>query len=134
MELNEEQIVVSMNDYASSILPIQDIRKGKKSDLLNEKERSLFRKYVGKISWLAENTRPDLSYAALILSQKSQQSPTIGDLKSINNLVKRITGRTSEVIYRRVGKPEDLIVFGIGDASHKRGEKAIGGEIAVSVR
>ena len=129
IEFKDERIVMSMNDYARSLIPIDDIRKGKKSDLLNEDEKKIFRKYVGKLSWLAENTRPDLSYPTLKLSQKSQQNPTLSDLKSINHLVHKVTGRTSEVVFDKVGHPEDMVVYGIGDASHRRGEKAIGGEL-----
>ena len=84
-----------------------------------------------KVSWLAKNVRPDLAYSALKLSQKSQQLPTIGDLKSINKLVKKIKGRTSEIVYTKVGDSVDLVVYGIGDASHKRGEKSVGGEVVL---
>ena len=102
----------------------------KKSDQLNDSEKTILRKYIGKLSWLSENTRPDLSCSVLKLSQKSQQTPTIGDLKSVNNLVKKVSGRSSEVVYSRGGiKPDDVVVYGIGDASHRRGEKAIGGEL-----
>ena len=92
--------MVSMNDYTKSITPIEGIRSAKKSELLNYEEKSLFRRFVGRISWLSENTRPDLAYSILKLSQKSQKDPTIGDLKSVNNLVKKVLGRSSEIVLK----------------------------------
>ena len=44
-----------MEDYASNIEEITDVRKGHKSDPLTKLELKLYRKMTGKISWLAEN-------------------------------------------------------------------------------
>ena len=53
-------IVVSMKDYAKSLGKIE-IRKVMPNDPLTEVEMKMYRKYVGKLSWLASNTRPDLA-------------------------------------------------------------------------
>ena len=71
VEQRPDSIVVSMNDYAKSILPIEEIRYARKAESLNEEEKKMFRTYVGKISWIAENTHPDLAYSVLKLWQKS---------------------------------------------------------------
>ena len=90
----------------------------------------MYRKYVGKCQWLAENCRPDLAFTALQLSRKSSGA-TLGDLKRINDVVDKIRGRKNVVRFKKIGKKEDLIVTGVGDASYKIGEKGIGGNIVM---
>ena len=53
-------IIVNMEDYAKSLGKIE-IRKGMPDDPLTEVEMNVYRKYVGNLSWLASNTRPDLA-------------------------------------------------------------------------
>jgi hypothetical protein len=69
-----------MEEYASSIEKIVDIRKVKGYEELTRIEMKVYRKFVGKISWLAANTRPDLSVMALLMLKKNSGA-TIRDLK-----------------------------------------------------
>ena len=50
-----------MADYAGSMQEITELRRAKKDELLTKSELKLYRKFVGKLNWLAENTRPDLA-------------------------------------------------------------------------
>ncbi len=130
IEKKKDGIVMSMEDYAESIEEIKEIRKEKKSEMLTKIENKLYRKYVGKISWLAENCRPDLAVTALKMARKSGKA-TVGDLMNVNSVVKRIKQKKNEVKFTKVGKKEDLVVTGVGDASYKVDEKAIGGNIVM---
>ena len=116
-----------MEDYASSINEIEDIRKGNKTEPLTMMEMKLYRKMTGKISWLAENCQPNLCFYAHDMSKKKSNA-TLGDLMKVNRIVKKVKGRSSKVVFSRVGDVDELIVFGIGDASYKSDEKAIGGD------
>ena len=49
-----------MNDYAASLNNIE-IREDRLDDPLTREEMWVLRKYVGKLSWLAANTRPYLA-------------------------------------------------------------------------
>ena len=60
MKKDGDVIVVSMEDYIKSLGKIE-VRKGMSDDPLTEVEMKVYRKYVGKLSWLASNTRPDLA-------------------------------------------------------------------------
>ena len=51
----KEGIEVSMEDYAQSIEEIKEIRKVGNNESLTKTEYKVFRKYTGKIQWLAEN-------------------------------------------------------------------------------
>ena len=110
-----QKIEMSMEDYADSLEEIKDIRKSKKDEELSKLELKTYRKYVGKLSWLAENTRPDLSICALNLSKNNQRA-TIGDLKKVNNVVKKVKAKKSKVVFSRVGEKEDLMIHAVGDA------------------
>ena len=58
-----------MKDYAESIEKKDKIRTGEDChEPLMLLELQQYRKYTGKLSWLAQGTRPDLSYTALQMS------------------------------------------------------------------
>ena len=81
---------------------------------------------TGKIAWLANNTRLDLSFIALKMSKNSKEA-TISDLRDVNQILAKVRECESKVKYEHVGEKDDLMVVGIGDASLKSGDKAVGG-------
>merc|ERR1712240_808640 len=64
------KIEVSMEDYANLVEEIKEIRKSYRAEKLTRTELKEYRKYTGKISWLSQGTRPNLSYYALMLAKK----------------------------------------------------------------
>ena len=64
VEKVKDGIQISMEDYAKSLEEIQ-IRDAKADETLTRDELKVLRKYIGKLSWLATNTRPDLTIYAL---------------------------------------------------------------------
>jgi hypothetical protein len=80
----EDGIEISMEDYANSMEKIENIRTAKADDLLTRTELKVFRKYTGKLSWLAANTRLDLAFMTLAMSRRNSCA-TIQDLKIINS-------------------------------------------------
>ena len=123
-------IVLSMEDYAQSIDEIKEIRRVKKDTPLTKSELKLFRKCVGKLNWLAENTRPDLSIWSLNLSKRNS-SATVGDLKKVNQIIKKVRSRQSKVKFAHIGKKEDLVIHSVGDASYKSDAPSIGGNLVM---
>ena len=127
VSLKDGKIMIEMEDYADSLTEVK-IRNVKKTELLDKIEMKQLRKITGKVNWLAENCRPDLCYSGLKLSTRSKNA-TIADLKYANNVIKKVKSKSSKVIFSPVAQEtSDLIVYGIGDASYKAGEKAIGGQ------
>ena len=84
---------------------------------MNEIKLKNFRKYTGKLLWLAENCRPDLSFMANKLSKKSHNA-TLSDLKYVNKVLKKVRERNNEVVYSKVGSKEELDVRSMSDASY----------------
>ena len=128
VKTNDEHIEISMEDYADSINEIKEIRKASRTEKLTKAELKEYRKYTGKLSWLAQGTRPDLSYSALDLAKKNN-SAAISDLRNINRIVEKVKKEENKIIYRKIGDRENLQVVGIVDASYKPDDKSIGGMI-----
>ena len=126
----ENTIVISMKDYADSIDYIDSFRNGKPDDRLTYIELKLYRKYTGKLSWLAANTRPDLAVVALQMSIKGKDA-TLKDLKRINHVVDWIRDKESKLVFSCIGPCEELRVVGIGDASYHMDRKSIGGSLVL---
>ena len=61
----------------------------------------IFRKYVGKLSWLASNTRPDLAIYVLN-SAKKQKNAVLKDLRDIDRIVEKIGDKEIKVVFERV--------------------------------
>merc|ERR1711905_81722 len=113
-----------MEDYARSMEKIGAFRSGK-DEFLTMVETKVYRKYTGKLMWLAENCRPDLAYAALDMSKKASKA-TVKDLKKINKVVDRVHERESRVMFRKVAEREDFITFGVADAAYSKIERPVG--------
>ncbi len=92
----------SLEDYANLVEEIKEIRKVDRAEKLTKTELKEYRKYTGKISWLSQGTRPDLSYSALMLAKKNN-SATISDLRSVNKIVGKVRKEENKVVYRKVG-------------------------------
>jgi hypothetical protein len=123
-------IKVSMEEYAKSLENVDNIREAPNDELLTKLELKVYRKMTGKILWLAQNTRPDLSYVALDMSRRNNVA-TIKDLKRINLVLERVRSQKCVVMYTKVGDIGDLVVYGLVDGSYKLGEKAVGGSLVI---
>ena len=126
----KDTIEISMNDYADSIEYIDSFRNGKPDDKLSDIELKLYRKYTGKLSWLAANTRPDLAVVALQMSIKGKDA-TLKDLKRINHIVAWVKEKESKLVFSHIGSRDELRVVGIGDASYHMDRKSIGGSLVL---
>ena len=123
----ETGIEISMEDYAQSLEDI-NIREAKADEKLTREELKIYRKYVGKLNWLAANTRPDLAIYALDMAKK-QKKAVIKDLREINRVLKKVRERESKVVFSRIGNKEELCVIGVSDASYHCSERSVAGEV-----
>ena len=123
----KDGIEISMEDYAKSLEEIQ-IRDAKADETLTRDELKVFRKFVGKLNWLAANTRPDLAIYALELA-KRQKKATIKDLREINRVLKKVKEKESKVLFTKIGEKDELSVIGVSDASYHYDDKSVAGEL-----
>merc|ERR1712030_150068 len=127
IEQIDGRIELSMEEYADSLEDIL-IREDKASEPLDREEMRTLRKYVGKLSWLATNARPDLSIYALNLAKKQKQA-TLKDLRDINRILMKVREKKSKVVFRKLGKKENLCLLSVTDASYHVTENAVAREI-----
>ena len=81
-------IEISMDEYAESLQEIK-VREDRSDEELKRDELKVLQKYVGKLNWLAANTRPDIVIYALELAKK-QKKATLKDLREINRVLKKV--------------------------------------------
>ena len=116
MKREGDVIILSMEDYAKSLGKVE-IRKGLPDDPLTEVEMKVYRKYVGKLSWLASNTRPDLAIHVLNSARK-QTNAVLKDLRDINRIFEKISEKESRAGFGNVARKHDMCVIGISDVSY----------------
>ena len=91
-----------------------------RNEPLTKLEIKEYRKMTGKIAWLANSTRPDLSFIALKMSKNSKEA-TISDLRDVNQILAKVKEQESKV---KIILLERKLV-GIGDALLQTGYKAV---------
>jgi hypothetical protein len=122
----ENGITISMEEYAKSMMIIEDIREAKAEDPLTKTEMKMYRKYTGKLSWLVVNTHPYLSITALMISNKNRNA-TIKDIKKINHVLKKVPEKPNHVDFTKIGNKEEMVIFGLTYASFKNDDKSVSG-------
>ena len=130
MERKKDGIEISMEDYAESLKEVIEIQKEEKDEPLTKIEKRVYIKYIGMLSWLVENYRPDLVVTLLNMSRRSSKV-TLADLKKVNDVIKKVKEKRSLIKFGRIGWKKDIVVTRIRDASYKQFEKAIGGNIVL---
>ena len=87
----EQGIKIDQQKFCDAIdvqrLPNMKFRKT--DELLNDLEKKLYQKLLGKVNWIAHQSRPDLSFDAYNFSLFGQ-SPTVGNLKMMNKIITKI--------------------------------------------
>ena len=115
-------IVIDQKDYVESLEEIEIDPKDDNKRSLNKEEYKKFRGVTGKLNWLSEMTRPDLSYDCLNLSCHTKNA-TVADMKEANKAIKKAKANPGEIRYGRVGNFENLKILGISDASYLKQEE-----------
>ena len=116
--LENGEVAVSQKDYVEAKLKTIDVAK-KTTDklhyLLNEVQTKRLRSAVGALRWMADQTRPDASFACLHLNCV-QLNPTFRDVKLYNNTVNNIKNNNYELVFRKL-KPDNWRITVFTDAS-----------------
>ena len=76
--------------------------------MLTKDELKVLRKYIGKLNWLAANTRPDKAIYALDLAKK-QKRATLKDIRDVNRVFKKVQEKESKVVFKRIRKKKTCV-------------------------
>ena len=101
-----------------------------KQDVLPEKLQSVFRSLASKLNTISRTSRPDYSYQAKFLTTRYGKA-TKSELIQAINLLKKAREESTEIVIPDIGLPEEWILVGVADASHRKGAEllAVGGHV-----
>ena len=127
------ELIVDHQHYIDSMeIPDLDQLVGKtKRDILNPDLQSIFRSLASKIDEFAQTVRPDIMYAAKYLSTRYGRA-TKSDMTQMVKLIKRVK---SNIIIPNLGEPEDWILAGAVNSSHRTSgsASAVGGHFVMLI-
>jgi len=109
-------IETSQSDYINKIESVQTDTSVDEMNPLSASEQQKLRAVIGTLMWVACSTRPDISVDVSVSAAKLN-SPTHGDLKRVNKIVRYLKGTANNTIkYRKMGNG-DLKIIAFGDAA-----------------
>ena len=114
-------INISQETYKESLATIEVKNSEDNTRGLTKEEFKMYRGAIGKLTWLSEMSRPDLSFDTLDLAGYNNNA-TIQQLKRINKVVEKAKNEEGSVLFRRIGDFRDLKVLAISDGGLNRRE------------
>ena len=109
------EIFVNQNDFVDK-LEQTEFSTENPDQLLSKDENRMVRKSQGQLSWLAMQTRPDLSFHSFCLSKLLNRT-TLADGKLANKVIKKAQKEKVELKFGSLGNLEDLHLELFADAS-----------------
>ena len=124
------EIHLSQEKYILEKLAAVEIskgRRGKKEDVLNEKEFADYRSMLYRISWVAHQTRPEVAGGVSILASRLHQA-TVSDLILLNKMVGHLRSSAKQALRIRPFEPSTMTFIGVSDCGGVDGEVRTTGE------
>ena len=92
------QIELDQIEYIEQIEPIQvsHDRQSNKKEFCTKEESFQFRQLVGKLNWIASQSRPDIAFGVCMLSS-TMKNPKIKNVLPANKLLRKIKEQTLRI-------------------------------------
>ena len=105
-----------------------------KQDVLSPELQSTFRSLASKVNALAHTVWPDIMYAAKYLSTKNGKA-TKSDMTQLVKIIKKVKEESNKIVIPNLGEPEDWILAGVVDASHRTSGSlfTVGGHVVMLI-
>ena len=115
---NEDNITLQQADYISSIKPVNlsRDRQIQKQDACTVEETSLYCQLIGKLNWVACQTRPDALFDVCMLSS-NMKSPTVGDVLKANKVLRYIKSDHLHICFPSLQNLKNCKIYCYSDAS-----------------
>ena len=114
---HDECIVVNQDHYINSMEFPQEKRK-KDDNLLDVEEKSEFRRLLGRIGWLGNQSRPDLVFDYICLSTKLGKA-TYNDFSEALKVVRKMVATSTKIKFPALGDVTKWVVDAYADAGFK---------------
>ena len=115
---DEHGLYLSQESYAKELdkINIEIAKDEEKSRPVTDKEKTLFRKLLGRLNWLSTQTRPDIAYEVSVLSSNVKNA-TVRDLIEANKLLKKCQIKNFALFYPKLDL-DNLKICCYADASY----------------
>ena len=122
LHLSQDQTGIHLDQekYVNELSEIQ-IPMGRKSSInsdVTEKERDDLRSLIGKLSWVAQQTRPDISFSVSQLGSNIKEAK-VKHLLEANKVVRRCKAHNIHMFFPRLDL-DQMIIRCYGDASYNK--------------
>ena len=116
-----DSIVINQDHYIDTLevpdfdYTMQELRA---NDLVGDDSQDEFRAMVGRIGWLASNSRPDLCFDSVALSTKVGKA-TLVDFRQAIKIMKKAKIEPTEMKFVNLGPVDEWTIEGHGDAGYR---------------
>ena len=117
-------IIVHQDDFVEKLETVDCSNAGDPDKLLAKDDNRLIRRAQGQLSWLATQTRPDISFDSYQLSTVLNRA-TARDAKVCNKVIKKVKQNNVKLKFTRLGDINDLHLEMFADASLGNVEQGI---------
>ena len=111
------EIILSQKTYTDAIDEITVNVEDDDARPLSKSEFKAYRGVSGKLQWLAEMSRPDISFDCLEVSCHNKDAQ-IKDIKNLNKVVKKAKANESQIRFSKLGNFEELKVLVVTDGAY----------------
>ena len=119
-------ITVSQNSYLEKLkekdFTALSTKKTEKSCILDDEGQAVYRSAVGCIGWLAQVSRPDLSFSYVDLSTKAGKA-TVDDGKEAFRIISKAKENQATIRFANLGDLSKVKILAYYDASHLKNNK-----------
>ena len=112
VQKDDMTIVIDQNTYSASLDPIP-LDKGRASTphaTVSEAERRAIRGAVGQLNWLANITRPEISFQVSSIGSKIKDA-TVSDIKEVNKVIGYVKEHPTHITFPPLHLPSTRIVM-----------------------
>ena len=115
---DSDKITLDQIDFIKSIepIPISRDRQLQNHEKCNESESTSYRQLVGKLNWVANQSRPDICFDVCQLSS-TMKGPIVSDLIKANKVLRKIKDSPLVITFPNLGNIEKGIIKCYSDAS-----------------
>ena len=120
VQQTDDSVTTDQDQYVEELdVPqMKEIALNEADSLLDDEGQSDFRAIVGKIGWIANTSRPDVSYDSLMLSTKLGEA-TLSDMRQAIKMTKKLKCDTTCMKFTDLGPISEWSLLAYGDAGFK---------------
>ena len=124
-------IIIDQQSYADSIniIPLNNEQVSSPQRKLNENEKTLLRSAIGQLNWLANISRPEISFQVSNISSRISNA-TISDIKEANKIIKFVKENKSHITFPSLDlKSTKIVMFSNASYSNIPDGNSQGGHV-----